>query len=81
MSMMLAMAGITLAIATARLNDYLDAEAKVLGGQEKKIGDRMLKRADLAEIQAGIRIWDSRVKDLSGQAIGRGRGRTLRPNF
>ena len=75
------MAGITLAIATARLNDYLDAEAKVLSGQEKKIGDRMLKRADLAEIQEGIKIWDSRVKDLSGQAIGRGRGRTLRPNF
>ena len=79
--MMLAMAGITLAIATARLNDYLDAEVKVLSGQEKKIGDRMLKRADLAEIPAGIKIWDSRVKDLSGQAIGRGRGRTLRPNF
>lgn len=79
--MMLAMAGITLAIATARLNDYLDAEAKVLDALEKKIGDRAIKRAELAQIQEGIRIWDSRVKDLSGQAIGRGRGRTLRPNF
>ena len=79
--MMLAMAGITLAIATARLNDYLDAEAKVLDALEKKIGDRAIKRAELAQIQEGIRIWDSRVKDLSSQAIGRGRGRTLRPNF
>ncbi len=81
MSMMLGMAGITLAIATARLNDYLDAEVKVLGGQEKKMGDRMLKRADLAEIQAGIQIWDRRVQELSSRANGRGRGFTPRPNF
>jgi hypothetical protein len=79
--MMLGMAGITLAIATARLDDYLDAEVKVLGGQEKKMGDRMLKRADLAEIQAGIQIWDRRVQELSSRANGRGRGFTLRPNF
>ncbi len=81
MSMMLGMAGITLAIATARLDDYLDAEVKVLGGQEKKMGDRMLKRADLAEIQAGIQIWDRRVQELSSRANGRGRGFTPRPNF
>jgi hypothetical protein len=80
-SMMLGMAGITLAIATARLDDYLDAEVKVLGGQEKKMGDRMLKRADLAEIQAGIQIWDRRVQELSSRANGRGRGFTPRPNF
>ena len=81
MSMMLGMAGITLAIATARLDDYLDAEVKVLGGQEKKMGDRMLKRADLAEIQAGIQIWDRRVQELSSRANGRGRGFTPRPTF
>ena len=81
MSMMLGMAGITLAIATARLDDYLDAEVKVLGGQEKKMGDRILKRADLAEIQAGIQIWDRRVQELSSRANGRGRGFTPRPNF
>ena len=79
--MMLGMAGITLAIATARLDDYLDAEVKVLGGQEKKMGDRTLKRADLAEIQAGIQIWDRRVQELSSRANGRGRGFTPRPNF
>ncbi len=81
MSMMLGMAGITLAIATARLDDYLDAEVKVLDGQEKKMGDRTLKRADLAEIQAGIQIWNRRVQELSSRANGRGRGFTLRPNF
>jgi len=80
-SMMLGMAGITLAIATARLDDYLDAEVKVLDGQEKKMGDRTLKRADLAEIQAGIQIWNRRVQELSSRANGRGRGFTLRPNF
>jgi hypothetical protein len=79
--MMLGMAGITLAIATARLDDYLDAEVKVLDGQEKKMGDRTLKRADLAEIQAGIQIWDRRVQELSSRANGRGRGFTPRPNF
>jgi len=80
-SMMLGMAGITLAIATARLDDYLDAEVKVLDGQEKKMGDRTLKRADLAEIQAGIQIWDRRVQELSSRANGRGRGFTPRPTF
>jgi hypothetical protein len=79
--MMLGMAGITLAIATARLDDYLDAEVKVLDGQEKKMGDRTLKRADLAEIQAGIQIWDRRVQELSSRANGRGRGFTPRPTF
>ncbi len=78
---MLGMAGITLAIATARLDDYLDAEVKVLDGQEKKMGDRTLKRADLAEIQAGIQIWDRRVQELSSRANGRGRGFTPRPTF
>ncbi len=37
----------TLATATARLEDYLDAELKILAGQEKTIGGRTLKRADL----------------------------------
>jgi len=69
--MMQTMAGITLATATARLEDYLDAELKILSGQEKTIGGRTLKRADLAEVQAGIR----------SRANGRGRGFTLRPNF
>jgi hypothetical protein len=52
-----------------------------LAGQEKTIGGRTLKRADLAEVQAGIQIWDRRVQELSSRANGRGRGFTPRPNF
>jgi len=79
--MMQTMAGITLATATARLEDYLDAELKILAGQEKTIGGRTFKRADLAEVQAGIQIWDRRVQELNNRANGRGRGFTPRPNF
>jgi hypothetical protein len=75
------MAGITLAIATERLNDYLDAELKILSGQEKTIGTRTLKRADLGEVRAGIEMWNRRVQDLNNRISGRGRGVTLRPNF
>lgn len=74
------MAGITLAIATARLAEYLDAEEKILGGQEYVIGSRRLKRADLAEVRAGIVMWDQRVKALSSLSRG-GRSLTLRPRF
>lgn len=37
-----------------RLSLYLDAEAAVLRGQEYEIGDRRLRRADLAEIRKTI---------------------------
>ena len=36
---------------------YLDAEMKLLQGQTVKYGDRMLTRADLADVQAGRREW------------------------
>lgn len=71
------MAGLTLAQAEARLQLYLDAEAKVLAKQSYSIGDRNLTLADLAEIQAGIATWDARVKQLAVQATGRGRSRTV----
>lgn len=74
------MAGISLAIATARLAEYLDAEEKILGGQEYVIGSRRLKRADLAEVRAGIVMWDQRVKALSSLSRS-GRSLTLRPRF
>jgi len=75
------MAGITLAAAKAQLDAYLVAETAVLGGQEYVIGSRRLKRADLAMIQAGITLWDRRVKELSSRSAGRGRSLTLRPRF
>lgn len=71
------MAGITLAQAEAQLTLYMNAEAKVLLGQQYEIAGRMLKRADLEDIQKGIALWDSRVKQLTNRATGRGRSRTI----
>jgi hypothetical protein len=56
---------ITLQIAQQRLTQYLDAEAAVLGGQEYRIADRSLKRADLAEIRKGIEYWSDKVDNAS----------------
>jgi hypothetical protein len=75
------MAGITLATAQAQLDAYLAAEIAILSGQEYAIGSRRLKRADLAEVRAGITTWDQRVKALSSSAAGRGRSITMRPRF
>lgn len=58
------MAGLTLAQAEAQLALYLAAEAKILSGQSYRIGDRELRRADLAEVQAGIETWDARCRQL-----------------
>lgn len=59
------MAGITLEIAEARLTEYLDAEAKILGGQAFSRNGKAMTRADLAAVQAGIRFWEGRVQKLS----------------
>jgi len=72
------MAGITLATATARLQLYLDAEAAILARQEYRIGDRLMKFADLAEVRAGVELWNRRVQQLSSTA-GNGRGRSFTP--
>jgi hypothetical protein len=71
---------ITLQIAQQRLTQYLDAEAAVLGGQEYRIADRSLKRADLAEIRKGIDYWSEKVENLSiGTASGSRRCIVPRP--
>lgn len=71
------MAGLTQADAQARLDQYMDAEAKVLSGQEYQIGARRLKRADLAEIRDGIAYWNGMVNKLANGAGARVRGLTL----
>lgn len=71
------MAGITLEQAETHLQQYLDAEAKVLQGQSYEIQGRKLTRADLGDIQAGIALWDGRCKQLAARASGRGRSRTI----
>ena len=64
------MAGITLAQAQAQLDAYLAAETAVLLGQSYEIAGRSLKRADLNNIQAGITLWNERVKELSARSAG-----------
>lgn len=75
------MAGITLAQAEAQLAAYLTAETKVLGSQRYELAGRMLTRADLQEIRAGIQYWDAKVKNLSINAAGRSRSRTIVPGW
>lgn len=60
----------------ARLQLYLDAEARILAGQTVRFGDRELRRADLAEVRKAI-------AELSG-AVAReqgGRGRFGQADF
>ena len=66
------MAGITLEIAQAKLDQYLDAEQKILLGQESAIDGDRLTLANLETVQAGIKIWDGRVKELSPASSGGG---------
>lgn len=71
------MAGITLAQAQVQLDAYLAAETAALSNKSYQIAGRTLTRQDLAEIQAGIKIWNDRVIDLSARATGRGRSATM----
>ena len=71
------MAGITLSQAQTQLNAYLAAETAVLSGQKYEIAGRMLMRANLAEIQMGITLWNNRVANLSRSSSGRSRARTI----
>ncbi|MDR2550011.1 MAG: hypothetical protein LBD10_07440 [Desulfobulbus sp.] len=66
------MAGITLEMAEARLRQYLDAEQKILLGQETAIDGDRLTLADLAAVQAGVALWNGRVKELTPAAAGGG---------
>ena len=73
------MAGITLPQAELQLAAYLEAETKVLAGQEYEINGRRLRRADLREIREGIRYWSDHIGVLSARAPGRSRARTIVP--
>jgi hypothetical protein len=73
------MAGITLEQAESRLNEYLEAERTVLANQSYEIAGRRMTKANLREIQEGIRIWDQRCKELGQSSSGRGRVVVGRP--
>jgi len=67
------MAGLSLATAEAKLQEYLDAETAVLSGQSYTIKDRSLTRADLKDIREGIVYWNDIVRSLNASTSGRGR--------
>lgn len=75
------MAGITLEQAQQKLDQYLDAETAVLLNQSYEISGRKLTRANLIEIQAGIKIWNERVRDITQRTSGRGRSVTVCPGW
>lgn len=56
-----------------RLQAYIDAEAKILRGQSVRMGDRELRRADLAEIRAEIRQLQRDVAAEKASASGKSR--------
>lgn len=75
------MAGITLTQAQTQLDAYLAAETAVLTGQSYEIAGRKLTRADLDSIQQGVKLWNARLVNLSNQATGRSRARTVVVGF
>lgn len=60
---------------------YLDAEAKILKGQIVTLGDRTLRRADLAEVRRERAALERRVQGESGQAAGIGGPRVALADF
>ena len=67
--------GITLAVADARLKEYLAAERRVLDNQAYEIEGRKLTRADLEQIRAGIVFWQGQVERLNPNPVKRAVGR------
>lgn len=67
--------GITLAVAQVRLQAYLDAEQRVLGGQSFRFADgREVTLADLKEIRSGLDYWSqtaSRLSPATPRPVGR----------
>jgi hypothetical protein len=57
--------GITLADAEEKLAEALAAVSAVMGGQEYRIGNRWLTRADLDSLQKAVVFWDGQAKRLS----------------
>ena len=73
------MAGITLEQAEARLQQYLDAEERVLTKQSYNISGRTLTYANLGEIREGIKLWDDRCRQLALRSRGQRRVVVVRP--
>jgi len=57
--------------ATTMRDLYIAAEAAVLSGQSFEMGGRKLSRANLAEIVAGRKEWETRAAAETAAASGR----------
>lgn len=55
----------TIEILRSRLTAYIEAERACLRGQEYRIGDRMLRRADLSEIRRAISDLQDEIATLT----------------
>ena len=56
--------GTRLAIQKRHLEEYYDAESKILKGQSYTIGSRQLTRANLADVQKKIKELEAEVEAL-----------------
>lgn len=59
-----------------RLNEYYDAESKILRGQSYMIGSQRLTRADLSVVAAKIKELESEIETLESR--GSRKRRTVR---
>jgi hypothetical protein len=73
------MAGITLVQAQAQLDAYLAASLAISNNQSYSIAGRSLSRADLAEVNEAIKMWNAKVIALTNSVSGRGRTRYVVP--
>lgn len=71
------MAGITLAQAQAQLDAWMAASIAVASGQSYQIAGRQMTRVNAEHIDRMLEYWQAKVSQLSVQATGRGRTRTV----
>lgn len=63
------MAGITLAQAQTKLDEWIAADSAVANGQEYTTSTgRSLRRSDAATIRENIQFWDAKVRELDNLA-------------
>jgi hypothetical protein len=65
---------ISLKVAQNQLNQWLDCSTAIATNQSYKINDRAFTRADLAEVNKSILLWEKKVNQLtlSGGKVRRG---------
>lgn len=61
------MAGLTAAIAQARLDSWLAADEAVAANQSYTINNRTLTRANAKEIRDNIDFWSKKIEELTSR--------------